>query len=95
MCNNVIAAEETDKENKLNEWFLTVKQEQGTPVARIECLEEIVDDLEGKGQVEAKMCSVDYNYNKHMKDSEMVEHYKVGNLTLAAESCGVLNNNKT
>ena len=66
---------------------------EGSPVANIECLEEDVNVLEGKGQVETKMCSVDYNYNERMKDSEVDEHDKVGNLT-AAESCKVLNSKR-
>ena len=62
-------------------------------MANIECLEEDVNVLEGKGQVETKMCSVDYNYNELMKDSEVDEHDKVGNLT-AAQSCKVLNSKR-
>ena len=52
-------------------------------MANIECLEEDVNVLEGKGQVETKMCSGDYNYNERMKDSEVDEHDKV-NLKSAA-----------
>ena len=86
VARNLIDEDDTLKK----EMILNAEAGEGTPVANIECLEEDVNVLEGKGQVETKMCSVDYNYNERMKDSEVDEHDKVGNLTLAAESCKVL-----